>query len=94
MQMIISAWSFIFCSNFDLCVFVEPGENSHGVLVVNQLAAEFEVKSFTVLVVYAFQNVLGLLFDVLVRDQNLCFIFYHLFFHFKLQIILYLQPSV
>ena len=38
---------------------------------MDQLAAEFEVKSFAVLVVYAFENVLGLLFNVLVRIKTL-----------------------
>ena len=54
---------FKLLKQFDLCVFVKTGKDSLGVEIVNQFTTKFKVEF--VVIVYPFQNILGLLFDVL-----------------------------
>ena len=49
---------------FDLCILIKSRKNSHSVLIVNQLTAEFQIQPFCISPVNPFQNKLRLLFYV------------------------------
>ena len=55
-----------------LGVLVKPRENSHGMLVLNQLAAEFQIQSLSPAAVYPLQDILRLFFNVLLCTET-CF---------------------
>ena len=58
-----------------LCVFIKSREHSHSMLVVNQLAAEFQIQSLSPAAVYPLQDILRLFFIFL----PIFILFYHFY---------------
>ena len=56
---------------FYLCIFVKTRKDSHGVFVVNQLAAKFQIKSITLAAFDSLEYISGLLFDIFLRIKAL-----------------------
>ena len=53
-----------------LGVLIKAGQNPHGMFVVNQLSAEFQIEPFRVAVIDSLQDVLRLLFNIFLRIKT------------------------